>query len=190
MTFKRQSISFKAQIRIVLIFCSIMALVEVLNLFTGRSLNQFGVMPRDVSSLYGIALAPFLHGSLLHFFSNIIPLALFSFLMLEHGRLRFYLVSTICILVSGVLVWIFARDAIHVGASGLIYGYFGYLILAGILSREIKLMLISLFIGFSYGGMVFGVLPSFPHVSWESHLFGFIAGLGCAFLWGRVRKSN
>lgn len=190
MSFKRQSVSFKAQVKIVLIFCSIMALIEVLNLFTGRSLNQFGLIPRDSSSLYAIASAPFLHGSLLHFFSNIIPLAIFSFLMLEHGRLRFYLVSVTCVLVSGILVWIFARDAVHVGASGLIYGYFGYLLLAGILSREIKLMLISLFIGFSYGGMVFGILPSFPHVSWESHLFGFIAGLGSAFFWGKERKPK
>jgi membrane associated rhomboid family serine protease len=83
----------------------------------------------------------------------------------------------------------FGRTAIHVGASGLIYGYFGYLLLAGWLSRELKLILISLFIGVGYGGLVFGILPSNPYISWEGHLFGFVSGLGCALIWGRVKKK-
>lgn len=142
-------------------------------------------MPRNTEALYGVILAPLLHGSLMHFFSNIVPLAIFSLLMLQHGAKRFALVTTVCILISGILVWFFGRAIIHVGASGLIYGYFGYLLLAGILSKEVKLILISLLVGFGYGGLIFGVLPSYPYISWESHLFGFIAGIACALLWGK-----
>ena len=190
MSFKRQHISFNRQVKIVLTICLIVSGIEVLNIFTGRYLNQFGLIPRDSSTLYGVIFSPFLHGSLWHFLSNIIPLAIFSFFMLQHGSTRFFLVTTICILTSGALVWLFGRAMIHVGASGLIYAYFGYLLLAGILSRNIKLTLISLFIGFSYGGLIFGVLPGATYISWESHLFGFISGLGCALLWAREKRTT
>ena len=132
--------------------------IELINLFTGRYLNQFGVIPRNPSSLTGIIVSPFLHGSFLHFVSNIIPLAIFSFFMLQHGVRRFARVTTACILVSGLLVWLLGRNAIHVGTSGLIYGYFAYLLLAGILSKELKLIVISLVVGFWVWGInIWGV---------------------------------
>lgn len=190
MSFKRQHINFNSQVRVVLTICLLIAGIEVFNLFTGRYLNQFGLMPRNADALHGVILAPLLHGSLMHFLSNIVPLAIFSFLMLQHGAKRFALVTAGCVLISGALVWFFGRTAIHVGASGLIYGYFGYLLLAGILSGEIKLIFISLLVGFGYGGLIFGVLPSSPYISWESHLFGFVSGLGCALLWSRDKSTT
>lgn len=185
MGFKRVHISFKAQVKTVFFLALAISIIEAVNLLLGRQLNAFGLIPRNTDALIGIITAPFLHGSLWHYFSNIVPLCIFSFLMLQHGVVRFTLVSLVCIFLSGLLVWGVGRNAIHVGASGLIYGYFGYLLLAGWLSREIKLLLISLFVGVSYGGLVFGVLPSNPYISWEGHLFGFISGLVCAFVWGR-----
>jgi len=189
MSFSRTHISFRSQIKVVLCIAAIVTAIEILNLFLGRTLNVFGLIPREVDGLVGIVTAPFLHGSLMHYFSNIVPLCIFSFLLLQHGVVRFSLVTFVSIVLSGLLVWVFGRTAIHVGASGLIYGYFGYLLLAGWLSREIKLILISLFIGVGYGGLVFGVFPSNPFVSWEGHLFGFISGVGCALIWGRVKKK-
>lgn len=188
MSFKRTAVDTRSAIRIVAALALVLAGLELLNLFTGRSLNQFGLIPRETTALTGILISPFLHGSLWHFFSNIFPFVVFSFLLLQHGLLRFILVSLCCIAISGVLVWALGRSAIHVGASGLIYGYFGYLLLAGILSRELKLILISVFVGVGYGGLVFGILPGLPFISWESHLFGFLTGLGCACLWGRERQ--
>lgn len=182
---KRQQISFGAQIRVVLTTSGLVAVIEVINLVTGRELNRFGLIPRDIDAFYGVLTAPLLHGSSTHFLSNIVPLAIFSLLLLQHGVRRFWLVTAGCILLSGALVWLFGRGSIHVGASGLIYGYFGYLVVAGLLSGEIKLMLISIVVGIGYGGLIFGVLPSDPNISWESHLFGFIAGIVCAFLWGK-----
>ena len=190
MSFQRTVVSNASAVKIVAVMALLLAGIELVNFFTGRSLNHLGIIPRETAALRGIVLAPFLHGSVMHFMSNIVPFALFSFLLLHHGLIRYILVSCCCILATGSLVWFFGRDAIHVGASGVIYGYFGYLVLAGILSREFKLAFISLIVGFGYGGLIFGVLPGLPHLSWESHLFGFLTGLFCAFLWGSETRTK
>jgi membrane associated rhomboid family serine protease len=191
MGFPRTHIPLAKQLRLVISLCMLLALIEVLNFFTGRQLNNLGILPRDFGlGFIGIFFAPFLHGSLFHFLSNIFPFAIFSFLLLQHGFIRYLLVSGICIAFGGVLVWLFGREAIHVGASGLIYGYFGYLVAAGIFSRELKLIFISIFVGIAYGGMVFGVLPVSRYISWESHLFGLIVGVICAFWFGRDRSRR
>jgi len=88
---------------------------------------------------------------------------------------------------TGLLVWLFGRNAYHLGASGIIYGYFGFLVLAGFLSRKIGLMLISVLVAVFYGAMVWGVLPSQPYISWESHFFGFVCGLLLAWFLRKAR---
>ena len=185
MSFKRQHISSSAQLKTVGVIFIVISLVELVNVLTGRYLNQFGLVPRDTASLAGIFFSPFLHGSFSHYLSNIVPLCIFSLLMLQHGVRRFFLVTLSCIFFSGILVWLFGRSAVHVGASGLIYGYFSYLLIGGILSRQIKLVIIVLVVGVSYGGLVWGVLPGRAFISWESHLFGMVIGLLCALLWAR-----
>jgi membrane associated rhomboid family serine protease len=189
MSFRRVPVSVRSQVRIVAGLGLVLIVVDVLNALTGRALSQYGVVPRSAHALSGIMLAPVLHLDWQHLATNLGPLVIFSFLMLQHGLLRFVLVTVLCVTLSGGLVWLFGRPAIHIGSSGLVYGYFGYLLLAGLLSRELVLALISLFVGAAYAGMVFGVLPGEPFVSWESHLFGFIAGLLCALLWGAQRKQ-
>ncbi len=186
---KAITLPFKQQIKTALAMALLISAIELINLLTNRSLNQFGLIPRQINGLFGIISAPFLHGSLWHYFSNIIPFTLFSVLMMQHGTARYIKVSLICTLVSGLLVWLFARQAIHVGASGLIYGYFGYLVLAGFLSGRIKLLLISLFVGISYGTLVFGILPIGRYISWESHLFGLLTGLFCAYYFNKKRSA-
>ncbi len=187
MSVKVSTLPFKQQIKTAIAIALLITAIEVINLLTNRSLNQFGLIPRHISGLFGLISAPFLHGSLWHYFSNIIPFTLFSILMMQHGTDKYIKVTFICTIFSGLLVWIFARQAIHVGASGLIYGYFGYLVLAGILSGRIKLMLISLFVGISYGTLVFGILPIGRYISWESHLFGLIMGLFCAYYFNKKK---
>jgi membrane associated rhomboid family serine protease len=175
----------KQQIRFVFAIFLLITAIEVINLLTGRVLNQLGTIPRYVPGLRGIILGPLLHGSLQHYFSNIVPLCIFSYLMLQYGLKRYMQLTLWIILITGLLVWLFGRPATHIGASGVIYGYFGYLILAGFLSGKFKLMIVSVLVAFFYGGLIFGVLPSTPFVSWESHLFGFIAGLAGAKLWAK-----
>ena len=181
MSMHSSKMPFKQQINLVLLLCGIIAAIEVINFFTGRALNNYGLIPREGAGLLGIFTSPLLHGSIWHFFSNIIPFALFSFLLLQHGTSRYIQVTITCTVISGVLVWLFARSAVHVGASGLIYGYFGYLVLAGLMSKKFKLIIISLFVGIAYGTLIFGVLPVGRYISWESHLFGLLVGLGYAY---------
>jgi membrane associated rhomboid family serine protease len=172
-------------IRLVLAIFLLFSVIEVINLFTGRMLSQLGTIPRYVPGLKGIILGPFVHGSLQHYFSNIIPLCIFSYLLLQYGLKRYLQVTLWIMVITGLLVWLFARPATHIGVSGIIYGYFGYLVLAGFLSGKFKLIIISVLVAFFYGGLIFGILPSSPFVSWESHLFGFITGLVAAKLWAK-----
>lgn len=173
------------QFRIVGWIFLLISAIEIINLLSGRSLSQFGNTPRYIPGLMGIITGPFVHGSLAHYLSNIVPLCVLSLLMLQYGTRRFVYVSLFCLVLTGLLVWLFARSANHVGISGLIYSYFAFLLLAGLLSGRFKLLAISLLVGVFYGGLIFGVLPVGGFVSWESHLFGFISGLIAAWLWNR-----
>ena len=131
-------------IRLVLVVFVLFSAIEMINLFTGRMLSQLGTIPRYVPGLKGIILGPFVHGSLQHYFSNIIPLCIFTYLLLQYGLNRYLQVTLWIMITSGLLVWLFARPATHIGVSGVVYGYFGYLVLAGFLSGKFKLIIICL----------------------------------------------
>ncbi len=189
MGFARLHLPFNQQVRILLVIFIVITSVEVLNALLGRMLNAYGILPRSLDHWYGIPFAPFLHGSPAHYASNIIPLLVLSFFAMQHGILRYLLVTVGVILGSGFLVWLLGRPAIHIGASGLIYGYFGFLLVAGFVSREFKLMLISVIVWILYGSIVYGVLPTLPHISFESHLAGFLVGGFVGYRWGGVRQK-
>lgn len=180
----------KQNIKVLLWIMASFALIELLNILTGRALNQLGIMPRHVESLWGVLFGPWLHANVSHFLSNFVALALFSLLVLDYGLKRYLLVCATVILVGGLCVWLFARNALHVGASGLVYGLFAFLLLAGFLSREFFKIVIAMLVLALYGGLLFGIFPSQPFISWESHLFGFIAGLLAARLWYVQHKAN
>ncbi|MFQ3234664.1 MAG: membrane associated rhomboid family serine protease [Paraglaciecola sp.] len=185
MALNNTPITTKQQFKIVGWIFLFVTIIEILNLFSGRALSQFGNIPRYIPGLLGIISGPFIHGSLAHYLSNIVTLCVLSLLMLQYGTRRFVLVSLFCLALTGLLVWLFARSANHLGISGLVYSYFAFLLLAGLLSGRVKLFTISLLVGVFYGGLIFGVLPARGFVSWESHLFGFISGLIAARLWTR-----
>ncbi len=153
-------LSNNQHIRLVLVVFVLFSAIEMINLFTGRMLSQLGTIPRYVPGLKGIILGPFVHGSLQHYFSNIIPLCIFTYLLLQYGLNRYLQVTLWIMITSGLLVWLFARPATHIGVSGVVYGYFGYLVLAGFLSGKFKLIIISVLVAFFYGGLIFGILLS------------------------------
>jgi membrane associated rhomboid family serine protease len=179
--------SLKKQLIWVSYIVGLFLVIEAVNMLTGRYFNQFSIYPRELTHLPYIFSAPFLHANLTHFASNVVTLAVFSFLLLQFGAKRFLTVSFGLIILTGLLVWAFGRSSFHLGASGVIYGFFGYLVFAGFLSKRFFLIVISVLVAFFYGSMIWGVLPSRPYISWESHLFGFIAGLCLAWF---LRKRS
>ena len=182
---KRTYVPLSKRLKIATNLCLVIIVVEIINQFTGGFFRSFGILPRSINSLSGILFAPFLHGGIVHLFSNLMPLFVFTLLLLSHGRRRFIYVFSATALFGGLLVWFFGRSAYHIGMSGVIYGLFGYLVVAGVISREFKLFMISCLVAFAYGGLLYGVLPTIPQVSFESHLFGLLVGIVMAFILGR-----
>jgi len=146
------------------------------------ALDSYGILPRTIIGLRGILFAPFLHGGLPHLIANTVPfLTLGWFVMLQETS-DFFIVTAITMVVSGLGVWLIGSPGVHIGASGLVFGYLGFLLLRGYFQRNIPSILLSLLVGFLYGGAIWGVLPTVPGVSWEGHLFGFIGGIIAARL--------
>ncbi|WP_075610331.1 rhomboid family intramembrane serine protease [Alteromonas pelagimontana] len=175
----------KTQLRFLASVAAILIAIEIVNLLTGNSLNRFGVIPRSWHYIGQIFTAPFLHGSPTHLAANLMPLLLFMWLTLQWGQKRFFYITLSIFVIGGLGVWLFGRSAIHIGASGMVYGYFGFLLLGGFRSKKIPYMIISVLVAILYGGMLIGVLPSRGFVSFEYHLFGFIGGLIAAWAWGK-----
>ena len=163
-------------------FLAVIWAVEVINGFLGQRLSAWGIRPRTEIGLIGIPLSPFLHGSYNHVLSNTIPFLVLGGLVALRGTQKLLGVSLFIIVVGGSAVWVLGRSAVHVGASGLVFGYFGYLVANGWFDRRPASILAALAVIVLYGGLVFGVLPTQSFVSWEAHLFGLIAGVVSARL--------
>lgn len=157
--------------------------VQVVNLLTGYTLNDwFGLRPRSLGGLDGVVLMPLLHGSFAHILSNSVPLVVLGGLMAATAPRNAIPATAIIIVLGGIAVWLLGKTAIHVGASGLIFGWFGYLVARGVVERRLVPILVAAGVALFYGTMIFGVLPGQPGVSWESHLFGAGAGVSAALL--------
>lgn len=156
--------------------------VEIINFFLGHRLTNWGIFPRSLGGLVGIPLAPVIHASLWHAVSNTIPLAILGGLTLAAGTNRFWTVTVGVTILSGLLVWLFARSAFHVGASGLVFGYFGVILATAFFKRTILSIIIAIASITLYGGLLWGVLPVRSYISFEAHLFGLIAGIIIAWL--------
>jgi len=158
---------------------SICWIVQLLNMTSGYWFtHNFGTIPRDLSGLWGILFSPFLHGGLAHIISNTFGFLILSFVMLNITKEKYdYLELTLIMSVlTGILVWLLAGSGIHIGISGVIFSYFGFIIASSLYSFKLKNILISMPVFLFYGTMIIGILPLRVGVSWESHLFGLIVG--------------
>ena len=145
-------------------------------IFNG-SLDQYGIKPRDAGALWGILLAPMLHGGFGHLIANTIPFITLGWLTMLQETSDFYIATFVSAIIGGIGVWIFgATNSVHIGASILIYGYLGFLLLRGYFQKNFPSIALSVFVAIIYGSLIWGVLPSRIGVSWEGHLFGFIGG--------------
>jgi membrane associated rhomboid family serine protease len=151
-------------------------------------LYRFGVYPRRWDGLVGVLCAPFIHGSFRHLFSNTLPmLVLGTAIVYGYPRASKFAVPIIY-LASGIGVWLFARTSYHIGASGLTFGFMFFVFTIGALRWEPRAIALSCLVFFLYGGMVWGVFPGVPGVSFETHLFGAVAGVMCAALFRRFDR--
>ena len=164
-------------------FIGVILVVEVLNGLVDHSLNAYGLVPRTTGGMVGIPLSPFLHGSFLHVQSNAVGLLALGCLAVIRSRERFPWVCLVIILIGGLGVWLIGRSATHVGASGLVFGLFGYLLFKGLLDRSILSVLVAAVVAGVFGWAVLsGVLPTNTFVSWEGHLCGLAAGILAAII--------
>lgn len=159
----------------------------------------FGIRPRQITGLIGIFTAPFLHGvwiekgepNNLHIVYNTVAFGILGFFVAFQGLKLFYVVSIIALLFSGLGIWLFGEEhSVHIGSSGVIFGYIGFLLVYGFIAKNIGAFLLAIAAFIAYGGAVIGVLPTVdlsfdwngPRASWEGHLFGFIGGIFAAYL--------
>jgi membrane associated rhomboid family serine protease len=164
-------------------FIFILWIVKLIEINFHISFAHLGLYPRDPSSLAGLFFTPFIHADLAHLFNNSVPLFVAII-----GIMYFYRKSAIQIMIlswfiTNILVWIFAKEGNHIGASGLVYAYLSFLFFGGAFSNNKNLLGLSLVLVFAYGTMIWGVFPVETNVSWESHLIGAIVGGVFAFLY-------
>ena len=158
-------------------------LLEIVDQFSGNQLDNFGIQAQELDGLPGILAAPFLHAGWDHLISNSVPFFVLGFLVLLDGLARWLAVSVISIAASGLTAWLLTPDnTIILGASGLIFGWFTYLLARGIWSRRPGQVVIAILVLLIYGGLIFGVLPGAAGISWQAHLGGAVGGVLAAWL--------
>ena len=165
-----------------------MAGVHFLNILTGGYLRSFGLEPRELSSIYTILLSPWLHGDITHLLSNLSILVVLAFLCLLQGVRYFVRASAIIIIVSGLLVWLFGRNAIHIGASGWIFGLWSLTIALAWFDRSFLNIMVGIGVLIFYGSMIVGLVPSSAPISFEGHIFGALSGVLSAAILSKERK--
>ncbi len=173
--------------RAFVIMCGVIPLlflVELLDIGTNHQLDvQAGIIPHELDGLDGVIFAPLLHANFNHLYSNSVPLLLTGTFVLATGVKRFLAVTGVIVLASGLGVW-FTGDpgTVVIGASGLIFGYLGFLLVRGIVERSWWGIAVGVLVGLLYGTQLANVLPTEARFSWQAHLFGLVGGVVAAFL--------
>ncbi len=158
-------------------------LIKLAEFEYGFNFSDWGILPREVSGLRGILFSPLIHSNFEHLAANTLPFFVLTFSLFFFYRKSSYTIFLLIYLFSGIFVWLGAREAMHIGASGIIYGLAAFLFLSGVISHDIRLLTISLIVAFLYGGLFWGIFPIKPEISWESHLWGGVSGLVLAYLY-------
>jgi membrane associated rhomboid family serine protease len=170
--------NFRLAAKLSIGFVAVLWLIPLLG--WALELERFGVRPRQWIGLPGILVAPLLHAGFIHLIGNTLPLIVLGTTMLHLYPTAAFRVLSAVYLGPGIVVWLFARDGNHVGASGLVYGLFSYIFVAGLIRRDRRAIAASLLVAFMYGALVWGVLPTRNGVSWETHLVAALIGASMA----------
>lgn len=153
-------------------------------------LEKYGLVPRDAGGLIGIVTMPFLHGDFKHLMGNTVPLAITLFL-LAGSRADSGAIVVLITVLGGLGLWLFGRTALHIGASGLVFGLIAFHIFAGIFEKRLRSIIIAVVVGATYWATLFGgIIPGQKGVSWDGHLFGAIAGVLVALVTAKMLQDN
>lgn len=169
----------------VILLAQIMAAIWLLNIINWVArlrLNRFGVIPRQMRGLIGIFTSTFLHKNFNHLFFNSIPLFALGLFVMSFGVQTFCIASVLIILIEGSVVWCVGRPGTHIGASALITGYFSYVLTSAYKHPTITSLFAAAIVVYYFGSIAFSIFPSAEKTSWESHLFGFLAGIATFFI--------
>ncbi len=180
-----------AEFVMLIAFVAMIWAVAGVNAIIDTDLRDYGITPRTSDGLPGIVLHVFLHGDFAHLLANTGPLLIFGSLVALFKNSSLFWLTLFVVVFGGLCVWVFGRSANHIGASGLVFGLFGYLVARGFYERSILSILVAVVVAFFYGGsMIFGVLPLNGFISWEGHLFGLIAGILYAYMSSSRRRRD
>ncbi|GAA1690938.1 hypothetical protein GCM10009830_43330 [Glycomyces endophyticus] len=166
--------------------------VLAVDLVLPARLTMWGITPRTLDGLLpGIAAAPFLHADAAHLAANTVPLVVMGVVCALRDWRGMWAALGTALVVSGLGVWLISpAHSVTVGASGVVFGLFGYLLARGIVMRRLGDFLIALLVFLVYGSLIWGVLPTSPYVSWQAHLFGFLGGIAAAIAVARSRRAK
>jgi membrane associated rhomboid family serine protease len=175
--------------KLVLILLAVMWVSEVVDIASGNKLDELGIEPRETDGLIGVGTAPFLHAGFGHLLSNTLPFVILGLAIAFEGIKRLGAVTLIVMLVSGLGTWLFApADSIHIGASGVVFGYAAYLIVRGVFNRSLGQLALAAVVVLFLGGALLGGLVPRAGVSWQGHLFGAVGGVLAA--WVLANRPN
>jgi membrane associated rhomboid family serine protease len=177
--------------RVVLGLAALMWVLEVVDTIADHHLDQYGIEPRDADGLIGVVAAPFLHSGFDHLVSNTVPFVLLGLVIALQGAVRVAVVTLVVGLVSGLGTWLIAPEAtVHIGASGIVFGYASYLLSRGFFDHDLLELAIGAVVGVVYGGaLISGLVPE-DGVSWQGHFFGAVGGLVAARMLAREPDSR
>lgn len=172
-----------------LLLVALMWALEAIDAILPADLDRYGIRPRSDEGLLGIFAAPFLHGSFAHLLANTTAFVILGLLVVWASK-SYWAVTLGIIVLGGLGVWLIAgENSVHIGASGLVYGYAAFLVAWGFFTRHTLHIVIGIIVAVAYGGLATGVLPNQPGVSWQGHLFGAVAGVVMAGWLSQRRRA-
>lgn len=175
---------------VVLTFVAILYALELLDLIVPVDLQSNGIFPRETYGLDGILWSPLLHDDWKHLFANTVPILVLGWLTMAGGLRQFVAVTAVVWIVGGAGTWLIGSDGNHIGASGLAFGWLAFLLVRGFFARSAAQILVAIVLFVYWGGMLWGVLPGQPNISWEAHLFGAVGGVLAAWLVARSDRRT
>ena len=169
-----------------LVFPAFLWVIHFFTVISEIDFTRMGILPRTLPGLLGIFTSPLIHADYSHLISNTIPLIVLGWVIFFFYPKVSYMLFGFIYFLTGLLVWILARQVYHIGASGVVYGFVSFLFFSGIFRRDNTSISLALIITFLYGGLVWGMIPGWKRISWEAHLFGAVSGLIAAYLFRNI----